>query len=386
MKIAYHFDADAHGGSYGNEIERLFFAALNRATASRLHVRVKHGDLLLHLHIADDDERETFIREKILEPEHPVWTTCETGRFPEQAARRSVYILYLDGIASGDAKRLDRQLRTDDAYLGCLEIDLANPVHWVLYDQKLISAYRVVGRELRLLHIASELEPDLPTGARQDWIKSGLFNSVELEDTGLQETILDPYRTVEAARREAELEELLSGHFSTVASETLIRTGELDPVLRDGLHAALTSFEAFESPEQLAHVATSCRRFLERLADTLFPARPEPRGKRELTQDKYLNRLWAYVEDNLEGTGRDVVISTLTDIGGRIDKLHDLTNKGIHAPKVNPAEMQRLLIGLVSTTYDILTLAPPPMKARMEPYAESVVEFAKQIFDDSADT
>jgi hypothetical protein len=99
-----------------------------------------------------------------------------------------------------------------------------------------------------------------------------------------------------------------------------------------------------------------------------------------------LNRLWAYVENNLEGTGRDVVISTLTDIGGRIDRLHDLANKGIHAPKVNPAEMQRLLIGLVSTTYDILTLAPPPMKARMEPYAESVVEFAKQLFDDSTDT
>lgn len=381
MKIAYHFDADEHGLSYGHEIESLFFAALVQAPADRLHVRIKRGDLLLHFHVRDPDERETFIQERIMEPEHPVWKTCNAD-FAAHAARRDVYIVYVDGIASADAKRLDRRLRSDHAYLGCIEIDLANSAHWVLYDQQLVSAYRIVGRELRLLHIASELEPDLPTGAQQDWIESGLFDSVELEDTGLQETIFDPYRTPDGARRGAELEELLSGQLSAVVSETLIRTGELDPVLPDVLHAALSSFESYRSPEQLAHVGTSCRRFLERLADVLFAPQAKPRAGRELTQDKYRNRLWAYVEDNLTGTEHDVVIAALTDVGNRIDKLDRLANKGIHAQRVNSSEMKRLLIGLVVLTYDILTLAPPPLKARMEPYTESLVEFAGELFDD----
>jgi hypothetical protein len=382
MKVAYHFDADAHGLAYGDAIEQLFFTALGEAPASRLHIRIKRGDLLLHFHFPDPADRETFIRQSILYPEHPVWTTVDSNRFPKEAARTDIYILYLDGISSGDAKRLDRRLRADDAYLGCLEINLANSAHWVLYDQKLISSYRIVGKELRLLHVASELEPDLPTGARQAWIESRLFDRVEFEDTGLQETILDPYRTVDAAQREAELEELLSGHFSGVVTETLIRTGELDPILRDGLHAALTSFESFDSTEQLAHVGTSCRRFLERLADVLYPAQADPRNGRDLTQDKYLNRLWAYVDDNLVGAEHDVVVSTLTDIGRRIDKLNELANRGVHAPTVNPSEMQRLLVGLVSTTYDVLTLAPPPRKARMEPYVESLVDFTRGLFDD----
>lgn len=386
MKIAYHFDADAHGPSYGHEIEQLFFAALSEAPASRLHVRIKRGDLLLHFHVPDPADRETFIRQRIIDPEHPVWMTLDSNRFPKEAARRDIYILYLDGLAPGDAKRLDRRLRSDGAYFGCLEINLANSAHWVLYDQKLVSAYRLVGKELRLLHIASEFEPDLPIGAKQDWTESRLFESVEFEDTGLQETILDPYRTPEAARREAELEDLLSGHFSGVVSETLIRTGELDPVLREALHAALTSFESFGSTEQLALVGASCRRFLERLADVLYPAQAEPRDGREVTQEKYLNRLWAYIDDKLKGTEHDLVISTLADIGKRIERLNDLANKGIHAPQVSPSEMQRLVVGLVLTTYDILTLAPPPRKARMEPYVESLIDFTSDLFGEPQDT
>ena len=334
----------------------------------------------------DPADRETFIRQRIIDPEYPVWRTLDPDRFPREAARRDIYILYLDGLAPGDAKRLDRRLRSDEAYFGCLEINLANSAHWVLYDQKLVSSYRLLGKELRLLHIASELEPDLPTGARQDWIESRLFDSVEFEDTGLQETILDPYRTADAARREAELEELLSGHFSGVVSETLIRTGELDPVLREALHAALTSFESFGSTEQLALVGASCRRFLERLADVLYPAQAEPRDGREVTQANYLNRLWAYVDEKLKGTEHDVVVSTLTDIGKRIDRLNELANKGIHAPQVSPSEMQRLLVGLILTTYDILTLAPPPRKARMEPYVESLIDFAGDLFGERQDT
>jgi hypothetical protein len=384
VKIAYHFDADAYGTSYGFPIERAFFAALCGLKRSQLHVRIRRGDLLLYLHVREAADRERTIRERLIDPEHPVWRTVDRNAFPVVAANRDLYLLYVDGIAPGDAKRVDRQLRADERYLGALEINLANPVQWVLYDQQLSLSYRVVGDELRLLHVASELEPELPTGLKSDWERSGLFAKVELEDVGLQDTLSDPYRTPEHARREAELEDLLSGHFSGVVTETLIRTGDLDPVLRDVLHAALSSFESFHSGEQLAHVGLSARRFLERLADVLYPARTDTKNGRDLSQGKYINRLWAYVEDNLQGTQRTLVIATLQDVGQRIDALSTLANKGLHAPRVSAPEMQRLLVGLVTVTYDVLSLGPPP-GARMEPYTESLVAFAEGLFGEDED-
>jgi hypothetical protein len=123
----------------------------------------------------------------------------------------------------------------------------------------------------------------------------------------------------------------------------------------------------------------SCRRFIERLANALYPPRDEPVGGRNLGPQEYRNRLWAYVDEKLSGTNRDFVLASLEDVGRRIDRLDSLANRGLHVSEVTAAEVQRLLIGMVTLTHDILTLEPPPTIARSEPYEEGV----RRLFEEA---
>jgi hypothetical protein len=114
---------------------------------------------------------------------------------------------------------------------------------WKIGHGDCLPVRRVSGRlsTPRLLHEAAELEGDRDEGMREHWLGRGLFASVVFEDIGLQGTIFDPYDTREYAQRLAELETQLTAQFAVVANETPMRTGDLDPRLRDMLHAAFIS-------------------------------------------------------------------------------------------------------------------------------------------------
>jgi hypothetical protein len=102
-------------------------------------------------------------------------------------------------------------------------------------------------------------------------------------------------------------------------------------------------------------VATSCRRFLEQLADALYPPRKERIKDRDLGRDKYLNRLWAYVEAQISGSQQELILANLKDLGNRIDRLNKAASKGVHAG-VDTGEVGRLLSSLLVVTHDILAL------------------------------
>ena len=53
-------------------------------------------------------------------------------------------------------------------------------------------------------------------------------------------------------------------------------------------------------PSEIAQVSLSCRRFLENLANALYPPRSEKVKGREVGAAAYRNRLWAYVEERLD--------------------------------------------------------------------------------------
>jgi hypothetical protein len=390
MRVAFHFDADAHGGYYGPPIEEMMFKALLAGVpASRRHVRIGCGDLLLHFHGArtridlEDRARRLLAREQSL------WSTLDADAFPGAAKETDIFVLDVTGLTPVDARRIDEELRRldeKDSYFGALQVDPAVDMHWVFYDQSLPDAYRIAGDELRLLHEAAELEGDRDEGMQEHWRESGLFASVVFEDIGLQGTIFDPYDTREYAQRLAELETQLTTQFAVVANETLMRTGDLDPRLRDMLHAAFTAVEQVETNEQLSQAALSCRRFLERLADALYPPREVSEGERKLGRPQYRNRLWAYIEEHLEGRSKEVVLASFDDVGGRIDKLDALANKGIHGAEISAAELQRLLVGLTSLTFDVLTMAPPQDKPPYEPYEKHLFETLGEMLSPSKDS
>ena len=99
-----------------------------------------------------------------------------------------------------------------------------------------------------------------------------------------------------------------------------------------------------DDPESKTHALTTCRRILESVADVVYPARAEPvvdsGGRtRDVGAEKYVNRLWVFVDSSMSGsTHSKLLLATLVDFGTRIDTVYLLTNKGVHAD-VSQAEV-----------------------------------------------
>lgn len=114
-------------------------------------------------------------------------------------------------------------------------------------------------------------------------------------------------------------------------------------------------------PESWAQALTSCRRLLKDLADTLYPPTEEPvigaDGKsRILTDDQFKNRLWQYVfEQTGRSTSSDLLLASVQDLGNRINRLYDLTSKGVHA-EVSDFEVNQCLIQTYILVGDILRI------------------------------
>jgi len=153
---------------------------------------------------------------------------------------------------------------------------------------------------VRLLHavLATVSNDERDHGLKDYRVKTRLFSSFERESTALKDTVIDDLHTYEHARRAVAVEIMLEEELGVLVADTLLRCAALDSKLSDKLRAALASSRSAESPEQLAHVALSCRRFLESLADALEPATAQPRGGRGMGKPQFRNRLWAWLEDH----------------------------------------------------------------------------------------
>jgi hypothetical protein len=114
--------------------------------------------------------------------------------------------------------------------------------------------------------------------------------------------------------------------------------------------------------EDYAQALTSCRRVIKELADALYPATPEEvEGidgvKREMTDDRYKNRLTEYVRKNVEGKRhKQTVVRIVGDLYGRLDALDGLASKGVH-DKVTQAEAETCVVWTYMLAGDIVRIA-----------------------------
>lgn len=222
----------------------------------------------------------------------------------------------------------------------------------------------------------------------QHWRESRIFRTVTWENTGVKDSIFDPWYGADHARTMGELEELLIAQVNEIPNEMLLRAAALDPRLIESLHAVLRGYAQHRNTEDLAVVAYSCRRFMERLADALFSPREEPIDGRDVSAKNYRNRLWAYVRQALpSATEQRLALATLDDIEQRIKRLVDLTNKGLHVSNVSveDAEIRRLLLGLTTLAFDLLTLMPPPVAQPLGPYERNIADMSRRLLNRTKD-
>jgi len=113
--------------------------------------------------------------------------------------------------------------------------------------------------------------------------------------------------------------------------------------------------------ESRSHALTSCRRALHSLADRVYPARKEPVEGRDgkeriLTDQMFVSRLWQYVgESKANASSVGILQDEIDDLGKRIDRLNDLSSKGVHA-NVNEFEVNLTVLNTYSVVAAILRL------------------------------
>jgi hypothetical protein len=115
-------------------------------------------------------------------------------------------------------------------------------------------------------------------------------------------------------------------------------------------------------PESRIHALTSCRRIMKSLSDNVYPANNKEivgsDGKtRKMSDEKYIARLWQFVADKVgsKASGK-LMLTEINDLGHRIDRIYDLSCKGIH-DSVSEFEVNQCVIQTYLLLGDILRLA-----------------------------
>jgi hypothetical protein len=116
------------------------------------------------------------------------------------------------------------------------------------------------------------------------------------------------------------------------------------------------------SSEDYAHALASCRRVIKELADALYPASKElvegiDGANREMTDERYKNRLTEYVRTQVEGKRqRQTVVQIVSDLYSRLNALDGLASKGVH-DKVTEAEAETCVVWTYMLAGDIVRIA-----------------------------
>jgi len=91
-----------------------------------------------------------------------------------------------------------------------------------------------------------------------------------------------------------------------------------------------------DNQEAYSQALLSCRRILESVADSVFPAQDVPyisanEKQREVGQNNYINRILAFIEQNTtQKTYSSLITSNLEHLAARLDALNNESQKGVH--------------------------------------------------------
>ncbi len=151
--------------------------------------------------------------------------------------------------------------------------------------------------------------------------------------------------------------------FSRVREKVDSVIGERVPDAVQKLSAVYDNLQS-ENPEDWSNAVHSCRRILQDLADSVYPARDdkviEVNGKQKTIRrsaDQYINRLVAFIEQRAASERfTDIVGSQLAFIGDRLDSIFKAAQKGSHATIVNREEADRYVVYTYLIVGDILGL------------------------------
>jgi hypothetical protein len=124
----------------------------------------------------------------------------------------------------------------------------------------------------------------------------------------------------------------------TIFQETKMTVDkELSKICPEVIKKFVAAYERLNSdnPEEWSQAMSSCRNILKEFADYVFPAEKEYVMKNGssivVTEDKYKNRLIAFIDQNSKGDLNKFLSSRASDLESRIHILNDLLSRGTHS-------------------------------------------------------
>lgn len=151
---------------------------------------------------------------------------------------------------------------------------------------------------------------------------------------------------------------------------------DLAPTAAEKLMIAFKSV-ASDNPEEWSHALTTCRRFIEELADTLYPARDEQVKGRPLGKGQYVNRLWAFMDTSIESeSNRDLAKAHVDYLGSYLERTHKVSNKGVHAALTRIEAVKAVFHAYLAAAdiLDYLKKAPGTEKKKLNIHTASLDE------------
>lgn len=138
---------------------------------------------------------------------------------------------------------------------------------------------------------------------------------------------------------------------------------DINPEIAEQLMIAFKNSTS-NNKEELSQVLTTCRRLLEKLADTLYPATDEIINGRAFKPNQYINRLWRFMDINIQSdSNKDLAKAHIDLLGSWLQKSYALTCKGVHAD-VSQLETTKTVFHIYLLLADILEFIQP--NARQE--------------------
>jgi hypothetical protein len=369
VKVAFHFNAShpAFGSYYGPKVEALLFTKLMDRRTLHLSSKVYVGDLPWFVLTQNGDE---IMQTAVAWFSHArnVW-----HRFTDRIqliAQRESYVVCFESMGKVLAESLHGQLSSEDGYLGAVEVDDTNRLHWDSYSDALRLQYRVTDEKVAVFY--DEVLGDVPdAGERGEETKrlSALgFGAVGFEPCTGRHSFFDKYHNYKHARRVAEWKNKYADLLGFMVDDVICRLGDTTPELANKLWAALSTFEGAETDEQYAQVSVTCRRVIDYVADALFPPTSEIRNGKKLGPGNYRNRLLAYVGEQVaSSTSLEVIASSMELFAKHVEALENLTHKGVHSD-VQREGARRCLLRTVLLLDDIISLRREnfPVKADLD--------------------
>lgn len=366
VALLFNWRAFPESGNYWHEIRDAVFSTGIIQRSGR-HMKLSIGDVLVGLERGQDPEALFMAAFG-----NSAWGCVHEERLLDGFP--TVFGMVFENMPTALAKELSEALFQHAGYIGAISIHFEFPPHLALYRLRLPPHYRLEGMKLRSFYSMGNQDGCDPSDL-EEMQRLG-YADTAFEDTGAGRTILDDFDTPRHFERVAAFRELLTQLLpggEDDAYQLTMMLEDLSPKLFNALGAAAERLASSETEEEVAQVAISGRRYLEQLANALFPPTDTPRGKRKLDKPAYRNRLWAFAEDHLQGDP-----TRLSAIGKEIDRVVEQLNAGLHADQ--PKErVARSISDAAVLTATLFALNPNAIRNGYLAYMDSLRAFVGEL-------